>query len=135
MWKKKLRPAPPRNDLRGAPAQRRLKTYSALSGLVYQYYYSGYRETGLKSEDTEYVFQASADRKHYHSIAVVLAGQHVEQWSSRRGRRLTSSEQYAVAKMSLFAALDQEDAAIHEKAAIRPDADKIDEHLQTLGRV
>jgi hypothetical protein len=135
LWRKKPQQVPKGNDLRGALAQKRLKTYSASSGLVYQYFYCGYRETGLRSEHTEYVFQASADRKHYHSISVVLAGEELEQWSVRRGRRLTSSEKYAVAKMSLFAAFDQEDVAISQRIAIRPDAEKIDEHLEALGRL
>jgi hypothetical protein len=95
-WIRRLgrREQPP--PLAGAPAVRRLKTYSAASGYVYQYFYQGHR-------GTEYVFQVSADRRTYFSVTVVLSDAAL----AACPRELTSNEQYAVAKMSLFQAFDE----------------------------
>ena len=95
-WLRKLgrRGQPP--PLAGAPAVRRLKTYSAASGYVYQYFYEGHR-------GTEYFFQVSADRRTYFSLAVLLSESALE--SSPRER--SSTDRYAVAKMALFKAFDE----------------------------
>ncbi len=82
--------------LAGAPAVRRLKTYSAASGYVYQYFYEGHR-------GTEYVFQVSADRRTYSSVAVLVSDAALE----ASPRELNSTERYAVAKMALFQAFDE----------------------------
>jgi hypothetical protein len=73
-----------------------LKTYSAASGYVYQYFYEGHREA-------EYVFQVSADRRTYFSVAVMLS----EAALAASPRELNSTERYAVAKMALFQAFDE----------------------------
>src|ERR1039457_3896517 len=67
--------------LSGAPAVRRLKTYSAQSGYVYQYFYEGQRpfpsggESGL-----EFVFTVSADRKSWHAVSVLVAEEALRAW-------------------------------------------------------
>jgi hypothetical protein len=81
--------------LAGAPAVRRLKTYSAASGYVYQYFYEGHRGTG-------FVFQVSADRRTYFSVTVLLSDAALD----ASPRELNSTERYAVAKMALFRAFD-----------------------------
>jgi hypothetical protein len=95
-WLRKLgrRGQPP--PLAGAPAVRRLKTYSAASGYVYQYFYEGHR-------GTEYFFQVSADRRTYFSLAVLLSESALES----SPRELSSTDRYAVAKMALFKAFDE----------------------------
>lgn len=122
-WWRKFRQSP--EPLRGAPPVRRLKTYSAQSGYVYQYFYRGYRISG---EVTEYVFETSADRKTAFPVTVMLPA------SSIAGRNLTTTECYAVAKMALFQAFDERDtpAAMHQPVRVRPsDAATI---LELLGR-
>ena len=50
--------------LTGAPAVRRMKSYSAQSGYVYQYFYEGQRPFRSGGESgIEFVFTVSADRK------------------------------------------------------------------------
>jgi hypothetical protein len=90
--------------LTGAPAVRRLKTYSAESGYVYQYSYQGQRP---HASGTEFVFTISADRKTWHDLSVIVSGQAVKSWEHAHDRRLSSTELYAFAKMALFAALDE----------------------------
>jgi len=90
--------------LRGAPAVRRQKSYSAQSGYVYQYYYEGCRDV---AEGCEYVFDVSADRKSSFPVEVLLERAAVEAWNRNRGRELTATECYAAAKMALFQAFDE----------------------------
>jgi hypothetical protein len=83
-------------DFAQVPATRRLKTYSAESGYVYQYHFEGRRDPA------EFVFTVSADRKNWRDISVVLP----ENLIMIRERQLTSTDRYAVAKIALFAAFD-----------------------------
>jgi hypothetical protein len=87
---------------------RRLKTYSAQSGYVYQYYYDGHRPFGTKgATGTDYVFSVSPDAKQFHPVSVMVSDAAVADWEKANGRELSSSERYAVAKMALFQAFDE----------------------------
>lgn len=94
--------------LTGAPEVRRLKSYSAASGYVYQYFYEGHR-------GTEYVFQVCGDRRTYLSVAVLLSDAALE--SSLR--ELNATERYAVAKMALFQAFDERPRPAEMRKPIR----------------
>jgi hypothetical protein len=95
-------------ELTGAPPVRRLKTYSAQSGYVYQYFYEGHRDySGPAETGTEYVFRLSADRKDWHPTSVFLAKQVVDGWQAEHNRTLSSTECYAIAKLALFQAFDE----------------------------
>jgi hypothetical protein len=113
--------------LSGAPAVRRLKTYSAQSGYVYQYCYRGQRPG-------EFVFDVSADRKSFHPVSVFVEHGSIQQWESGHGRQLAANERYAIAKMALFQAFDERPspAAMHAGIRVRP-AD-VAAILETLGR-
>jgi hypothetical protein len=86
----------------------RLKTYSAQSGYVYQYYYGGHRpwQRG-RDTGTEFVFEISADRKTYQPASVCVFDEALRAWESTHGRALVANESYAVAKMALFQAFDE----------------------------
>lgn len=91
--------------LRGAPAVRRIKTYSAQSGYVYQYHYEGFR--AAPANGLEYVFAVSADRRTSIPVSVFLPNRATEPWEKEHGRELSGTERYAIAKMSLFQAFDE----------------------------
>ena len=94
--------------LTGAPSVRRLKTYSAQSGYVYQYCYEGQRTFERSGESgTEFVFSLSADRKLWHPCKVLLSDSAVQSWESAHERELSPTERYAIAKMALFQAFDE----------------------------
>jgi len=96
-----------RPPLTGAPAMRRIKYYSAQSGYVYQYFYSGHRSQGQgDSRRDEFVFEVSSGRKEYSTVAVFVADEATEGWERRHDRKLTATERYAIAKISLFQAFD-----------------------------
>jgi len=94
--------------LAGAPAVRRLKTYSARSGYVYQYRYEGHRPLrGERDGGVEFVFSASADRKSWQTVRVLVSDGAIRAWEEARARQLSPAERYAIAKMALFQAFDE----------------------------
>src|SRR5215471_7559985 len=94
--------------LTGAPAVRRLKSYSAQSGYVYQYFYEGQRPFRSGGESgIEYVFTVSADRKTYHPVSVMVMEAALAAWEQTHERALSSTERYAIGKMALFQAFDE----------------------------
>jgi hypothetical protein len=119
--------------LTGAPAVRRLKTYSAQSGYVYQYYYEGQRPYQRSEESgTEFVFTVSADRKNWHATSVLLDAGAIETWERDHDRGLSSTEHYAVCKVALFQAFDERatpDLMTSEIRVRRADLDGIIESL------
>jgi hypothetical protein len=124
---------PPAAPLRGAPAVRRQKTYSAQSGFVYQYFYEGYREAsraGLPGH--EYVFRVTRAAESYFPLTVFLAAAAVESWQRAHGRHLSTTEQYAAVKMALFEAFDERPDLGPGAADVEIDADRIQAHLGTL---
>ncbi len=121
-------------ELAGAPAVRRMKTYSAESGYVYQYFYEGYRAYTAGAESgVEYVFSISPDRKTWRAVAVLLANDAVQSWEASHGRALNSTERYAVAKLALFQAFDDRKDPTLMHDAVRVRAADIDGIIERLG--
>jgi hypothetical protein len=120
--------------LTGAPPVRRLKTYSAQSGYVYQYYYEGQRESQAAGESgTEFVFRISADRKSWRPSRVVLGDGAVAAWETAHARRLSATERYAIAKMALFQAFDERPAPALMKDDVRVRHADVEAIVETLG--
>jgi hypothetical protein len=90
--------------LSGAPAIRRLKSYSAQSGYVYRYFYEGHRPN---SNGVEFVFQASPDNKAAYPVSVLVEDAALRAWELSHSRDLSPTERYAIAKMALFQAFDE----------------------------
>jgi hypothetical protein len=123
-----------KGQLTGAPPVRRMKTYSAQSGYVYQYFYEGHRSyTGTGDNGMEYVFSISPDRKNWHACSVFLSNAAVNDWEKDRERRLTSTERYAVAKLALFQAFDDRVSPAHMHEAVRVRRADLDAIVDTLG--
>jgi hypothetical protein len=115
---------------------RRLKTYAGAQGYVYQYYFVG-RRAALASESeapaTEFIFDATSDRKLTYAISVFLPEKSVAAWAGAHGRPLTEAEQYAAAKLGLFRAFDElEDVKTHGRRLVI-DAALLEEALASLG--
>ena len=124
------KPAP----LTGAPPVRRLKTYSAQSGYVYQYFYEGQRPLPHKTgPGTEFVFTVSADRKTSHPLSVVVPNDALQAWERAHAHDLSSTERYAVSKMALFQAFDERATPDLMKHEVRVRAADVAAILDTLG--
>ena len=116
--------------LTGAPAVRRLKSYSAQSGYVYQYFYEGQRpfESGA-----EYVFSVSADRKNWHPTHVRVDAAALRAWEQSHTRELSSAERYAVVKMALFQAFDERPGPPQMKEDVLVRNADVEAIIETLG--
>ena len=84
-----------------------MKTYSAQSGYVYQYFYEGHRPFASSESGTEFVFTISADRKKWTAASVAVATAALAGWEQSHARTLSGTERYAIAKMALFQAFDE----------------------------
>jgi len=89
-------------------AVRRVKSYSAADGYVYQYYFfEGNRAQRHGRPGGEFTYVISADRRSAFPFKIFVRQSALDAWAKRNGRSLTSSEEYAVAKMRLFQAFDE----------------------------
>ncbi|MEJ7606442.1 MAG: hypothetical protein WKF37_09270 [Bryobacteraceae bacterium] len=79
----------PKLELSGVPSVRRVKTYSAESGYVYQYAFRGFRDLGAA---LEYVFEVSSGRGGFTSVAVFLKQSVLQEWANRHQRSLGASD-------------------------------------------
>ena len=120
--------------LSGAPAVRRLKTHSAQSGYVYQYFYEGQRPLPSGGESgLEFVFTVSADRKSWHAVSVLVAEEALRAWQQAHAYALSSTERYAVAKMALLQAFDERATPDLMKLEVGLRAADVAAILETLG--
>jgi len=89
-------------------AVRRVKSYSAATGYVYQYYFYEVQKTRRAGvAGAEYVYMVSVDRKKVFPLRIFVQRDGIEKWGRSAGRELTGTEEYAVAKMRLFEAFDE----------------------------
>jgi hypothetical protein len=89
-------------------AVRRIKSYSAANGYVYQYYFYELNRVAVDGEAAgEFVYAISADRGTSFGLRIFVMQAALEAWARANGRVLTGSEEYAVAKMRLFQAFDE----------------------------
>ena len=120
--------------MQGTPAIRRLKTYSAQSGYVYQYFYEGHRDSQFAGESgVEYVFSLSSDRKSWNPVSVLVADAALATWQLSHQRDLSPTERYAIAKMALFQACDERATPELMKQEIRVRTADVEAIVETLG--
>jgi hypothetical protein len=99
-------------------AVRRVKSYSAANGFVYQYcFYEVNRITLGGAPTGEFIYAISADRKSTFGLRILVRQSALDVWARANGRTLSSSEQYAVAKMRLFQAFDEGAVPLTAEAA------------------
>jgi hypothetical protein len=89
-------------------AVRRVKSYSAADGYVYQYYFfEGNRAKRNGNPGGEFTYVVSSDRRSAYPFKIFVKQSALDAWAKVNGRPLSSSEEYAVAKMRLFQAFDE----------------------------
>ena len=114
-------------------AVRRVKSYSAADGYVYQYYFfEGNRARRNGSPGGEFTYAISVDRQSAFRFKIFVYQSALEAWARQNGRPLSSSEEYAVAKMRLFQAFDE--GAVKPPAQGQPDVEVAvdDSNLESL---
>jgi hypothetical protein len=107
----------------------RVKSYSASTGYVYQYYFLETQKSrrGLHG-GTDYVYMVAVDRSAAFPLRIFVRRDAVRTWNKKTGREMTGTEEYAAAKMRLFQAFD-EAADLH---ATCPDLIVDDSNLDAL---
>jgi hypothetical protein len=115
---------------------RRLKTYGAETGYVYEYYFVGRREAlagDPEAPANEYVFDVTVAGGAVFAISVFLRADALAAWASSHGRALTEAEQYAAAKVRLLQDLDEIETPANRarRATITPE--NVEELLAGLG--
>jgi hypothetical protein len=113
-----------------------LKTYTAQTGYVYQYYFVGHRPAladDSEAPSTEYIFDVTADRKTMFAVSVFLPPDSLDHWASARGRQLTEPEQYAGVKLRLLQGFDEIPDMPGEGRRLRLDADLLIDLLDSIG--
>lgn len=89
---------------------RRLKTYTAENGGVFDYYFVGQRDSlpgDPYSPATEYVFDVATGGCPKLAVSIFLTRSMLSYWQTQHGRELSDPERYAAAKMKLFRVFDQ----------------------------
>lgn len=119
-------------------AVRRVKSYSSADGYVYQYYFfEGDRAKREGSPGGEFTYVISIDRRSAFPFKIFVRQSALESWAKVNGRPLSSSEEYAVAKMRLFQAFDEgavkPPAEGHEPGEVLVDESNLEEMLGRLG--
>jgi hypothetical protein len=107
----------------------RIKSYSAATGYVYQYCFVEVRQARRGfSAGTEFIYVVSVDRQENLPLAVFVRKSAVEKWSKQENRKLSGTEEYAVAKMRLFQGFDE----IENLTTARPDLQVDETNLAPL---
>src|ERR1700736_2095642 len=95
---------------------RRIKSYSSDAGYVFQYQFHDVRPARCGfSTGNEYTYVVWGQEKIGFPVKIFVKKDALKKWTERTGRALTGTEEYAVAKMRLFQALDElEDLSAHD---------------------
>lgn len=118
-------------------AVRRVKSYSAANGYVYQYcFYEVNRIEERGGAAGEFIYAISADRKTTFPLRILVFRSSLDAWAHANGRPLTSGEEYAVAKIRLFRAFDEGEVPLTAESAgglsLIVDESNLEELLQVL---
>ncbi|SRR5712692_4850558 len=115
-------------------AVRRIKSYSAATGYVYQYYFYEVAKVrrGL-SAGTMYVYMVSLDRQKVFPLRIFVRHDAIRKWSQKTGREMTGTEEYAVAKMRLLRTFDEVEDLASAQSELVVDESNLETLLEQLG--
>jgi hypothetical protein len=114
---------------------RRMKTHTAETGYVYQYYFVGSRpalDSAPEAPATEYVFDVTSDRKTTFAVSVFVRRSALSHWSQTHSRSLNDAEQYAAAKLALLRAFDHTENILAGNRRVSVEAADLQELLAPL---
>lgn len=112
---------------------RRIKSYSAATGYVYQYQFQdAHPAPGDTNRGNEYVYYVSADRKTMFPVRILVDRTAIDNWTRQTGRALTGTEEYAIAKMRLFQAFDEIEDFAASQPSLAADESNLAELIERL---
>ena len=113
----------------------RTKTYAGETGITYRYFFesrrSGARPAGL-GPGSDYIFVLTADQGPPFALRIFVSQRALAAWREAHSRELDHSEQYALAKMRLFRALDELENLREETLNLVVDETNVEELLSAL---
>lgn len=115
---------------------RRVKTYTAQTGYVYEYYFVGSRAALADdpfAPSTEFVFDVSPDRKSFFAVSIFLPSRALAGYAEEHGRSLSDPEQYAAAKLRLLQAFDELSNMLQYGRRLLLDAQSLATLLESVG--
>jgi hypothetical protein len=115
---------------------RRVKTYTAQTGYVYEYYFVGKREALAGdpfAPSTEFIFDVSSDRKSIFAVSIFLPPRALEAYTTEHGRTLSAPEQYAAVKLRLMQAFDEVANMLQDGRRFMLDAAALPALLESIG--
>lgn len=115
---------------------RRVKTYTAQTGYVYEYYFVGSRaalDGDPFAPSTEFVFDVSRDRKSVFAVSVFLQPRSLETFAEEHGRSLSDPEQYAAAKLRLLQSFDEIPNMLQDGRRLIMDSASLTTLLESVG--
>jgi hypothetical protein len=115
---------------------RRVKTYTAQTGFVYEYYFVGKRDALTAdpfSPSTEFIFDVSSDRKTIFAVSIFLLPRALERYNADHGRTLSEPEQYAAVKLRLMLAFDEVTNMLQDGRRLVLDAATLPGLLESIG--
>src|SRR6202790_4088182 len=105
----------------------RVKSYSAATGYVYQYYfYEVEKSKRGAAAGTEFVYMASVDRNDFFPGCVFGDNNPQEKYSARAAREFTGRYEYSVAKMNLFQPFDEMEGLSTKATVLLVDESNLD---------
>jgi len=115
---------------------RRVKTYTAQTGYVYEYYFVGKRAALADdpwAPSTEFIFDVSSDRKSMYAVSVFLTPRALEIYATEHGRTLSEPEQYAAVKLRLMQAFDEVANMLQDGRRLTLDSGALPQLLESIG--
>lgn len=115
---------------------RRLKTYTAQTGYVHDYYFVGKRPALVDdplAPATEFIFDISSNRKTTCAVSVFLPPRALEDYAANHGRSLSEPEQYAAVKLRLMQAFDEITDMLRDGRRLTIDAEALSAFLESVG--
>ncbi|HSH17185.1 MAG TPA: hypothetical protein VLD18_14180 [Verrucomicrobiae bacterium] len=110
-----------------------MKSYSAATGYVYQYYFYEVEKSRRGSAaGNEYTYMVSADRKNVFPLRIFVRRDALDRLGNATGRSLTGTEEYAVAKMRLFQAFDEMENLAKGAVEAPPELQVDESNLESL---
>jgi len=112
---------------------RRVKSYSSATGYTFQYQFHevAHAQRG-DAAGNEYIYYVSADRKTMFPIRILVRADAMNSHGQKLGRKLTGTEEYAVAKMRLFQAFDEEEDFAKRRPELVVDSSNLEALLAQL---
>ena len=118
-----------------AKTGRKYKTYTGETGITYHYFFDTRRRVvrpERQGPGSDFTFVVIADQYPPFTLRVFLSDRALAAWREAHGQDLGPNEQYAVAKMRLFRAFDEDERLREARPSLVADETNVEALLAPL---